>query len=127
MKTFLLSSLLVAFPAVLLAQGPVMIGGGTTSPQPVMGMRTSTRTVITRVVFTQDVNPLNPYATASMNVGAEAPVVSEVAVSTYTPVHYSSACYDSSPHYRSACASSPVIFFGRGESCRRGYAFARHR
>lgn len=87
--------------------------------------------MITRVVFRQEVNPLNPYASTTLNCGSEEPFVTEVATSTcLTPRHAYRAydCFNPLPAHRPACTIRPsVIFFGRSESWRHGYAFTHPR
>lgn len=125
MKTLIVSAFITCLAELVPAQGPVLIGGGSTHPQPVMGGHSSPRVVVTKVVFRQTVNPLNPYATASLNIGTEAPLVSEVAVATYSP--WRPNCNDTYRFTRSHYSTPSVVYFGRGESCQRGYAFRNHR
>lgn len=124
MRTFLASAFISCLPQLLLAQGPVLIGGGSTHPQPVMGWHNSPRVVVTKVVFRQEVNPLNPYAVASLNCGNETPLVSQVAVASYSSGQHCAENYRMSRSYR---ATSSAIYFGRGESCQRGYSFRHQR
>ena len=125
MKILLASVFISCLPHLILAQGPVLIGGGTTHPQPVMGGLGSPRVVVTKVVFRQEVNPLNPYATASLNCGTETPLVSEVAVASYSSSQQ--RCADTYRFSPSLCSKASVIYFGRGESCQRGYSFRHQR
>jgi len=123
MKTLIASAFIACLPQLLLGQDSVLIGGGSTQPRPVMRGHGSVRVVVTKVVFHQD-NPLNPYATAGLNYGTEAPLVSQVAVASYSPSYHRCAdTYRSSHSYR---PPSSVIYFGRGESCQRSYSYRHH-
>jgi hypothetical protein len=125
MKTLAALAFSTLLPQLLLGQGPVLIGGGSTHPQAVMGGHSSPRVVVTKVIFRQEVNPLNPYAAASLNCGPETPHISQVAVASYSPADpLCASTYRICPPRHTARS---VIYFGRGESCQRGYAFSRPR
>lgn len=117
---------IIALATVATAHGQVMIGGGTTPPRPVLHAQGSSRTIITRVVFRQEVNPLNPYASNTLNCGADEPHVSEIATSVYLPPSYHSSQYNGcTEKQRRWCNSSsvvPVLLSGRS-TCQRNSAF----
>lgn len=134
MKTILSLVTWAGLTGVAFAQGPVLIGGGATSPRPVLHSHTGSRTVVTRVIFRQEVNPLNPYASNALNCGSDEPHVSEVAT-VYSPVgrfgKWRYGCDNAFPPQRSACTmQSSVIFVGRSGGCRRSnssYSFLHAR
>lgn len=133
MKTLPSLLMLFGFVSVASAQGPVMIGGGSTKPRPVVYSHGGGRTVLTRVVFRQEINPLNPYASTSLNAGAEEPYITEIVTSVGSSTlplicRRSYDCLEVVPSHRDQCSrTSPVIYLGRNHACQRNYSFTYRR
>lgn len=117
------SLLLVASVVTNSAQEPVLIGGGSTRPQPVMDYFPPTPVAVNPPAL-QYVRIRYDYEASSVPVGA----VSSCATPTPCGSTYSyPSSYTTYPRYHQGCAQPSVIFFGRGEAARRGYNFRHSR
>ncbi len=123
MKTTLVGVglLILASFISLHAQEPVLIGGGATRPQPVMEY---TPPPAPAVPVAQHVRIRYEYEASSVPITAGNCAPRPAYDSSYTS-------YPTYPRYSSysapGCAPPTVIYFGRGEAARRGYAFRSRR
>lgn len=123
MKTTLagLAFLVFASSVALHAQEPVLIGGGTTRPQPVMDY---TPPPAPAVPVATHVRVRYEYEASSVPITSGSCAPRPACDSSYTTY----PAYPRNSYYPAAgCASPSIIYFGRGEAARRGYSFRARR
>ncbi len=126
MKNTLLTLPCLALAFLTHAQEPVLIGGGSTRPQPVMGYSQPYKIIIKQPVLRQTKAGCVMVAgtlAAGCDKGYRRAVGRSSGWTAY-PASTGSGYYKT--YQNSGCASPTVIYFGGGEAAARGYSF-RHR
>ena len=131
LQTFAMKKIFLALPCLTVAflthaQEPVLIGGGSTRPQPVMGYSQPYKIIIKQPVLRQTKAGCVMVA-STLAEGCDKGYRRAAAQSSCWPAYPASTGFGYYKTYQnSGCASPTVIYFGGGEAAARGYSF-RHR
>jgi hypothetical protein len=131
LHTFAMKKLFVTLPCLVLAflthaQEPVLIGGGSTRPQPVMGYSQPYKVVIKQPRLRQS-KPGCIMVASTLATGCDKGYRRTVAQASCWPAYPTSTGFGCYKSYQNSYRASPtVIYFGGGEAAARGYSF-RHR